>query len=265
MKRLKLDAICIDGGTQCRVVIDQPTVYNYVEHMKDGDEFPPLETVYDGATHWLTDGFHRWHAYKILGIKEVEVKYRPGTKEDAILAALKANAKHGKTLTNEDKRNKVAMALSIPGYAEKSNYEIAKICELSQSFVASVRDPKVKERQDKNRQKSAEKKAGVASPTSTPPTPTSPTSSEPDPHAGATPDDDEIKAAELAHQADVEAMYKILEADEPLKVAHDEIKRLNHLNGQLEVRLHGLMNERNEAVKMVKKLQKELDKVKGKK
>ena len=35
MKRLKLDAICIDGGTQCRVVIDQPTVYNYVEHMKE--------------------------------------------------------------------------------------------------------------------------------------------------------------------------------------------------------------------------------------
>jgi hypothetical protein len=31
------------------------------------------------------------------------------------------------------------------------------------------------------------------------------------------------------------------------------------------VRLHGLMNERNEAVKMVKKLQKENDKLKGKK
>ena len=75
----------------------------------------------------------------------------------------------------------------------------------------------------------------------------------------------EIKAAELAHQADMETMHKLLESDEPLKVAHEEIKRLNFLNGQLEVRLHGLMNERNEAVKMVKKLQKELDKVKGKK
>ena len=265
MKKIKLDALCIDGGTQCRVVIDQPTVYNYVEHMKDGDEFPPLETVFDGATHWLTDGFHRWHAYKILGIKEVEIKYKPGTKEDAILAALKANAKHGKTLTNEDKRNKVHMALSIPGYDQKSNYEIAKICELSQSFVASVRDPKVKERQDKNRQKAAEKKAGITSPTSIPPAPTSPTSTEPYPRAGATPDDDEIRATELAHQADIEAMHKLLESDDALKTAHDEIKKLNHLNAQLELRLHGLMNERNEAVKMVKKLQKELDKLKAKK
>ena len=264
MSKVKLNALCIDGGTQCRVVIDQPTVYNYVEHMKDGDEFPPLETVFDGSTHWLTDGFHRWHAYKILGIKEVEIKYKPGTKEDAILDALRANAKHGKTLTNEDKRNKVHMALSISGYAEKSNYEIAKICELSQSFVAAVRDPEVKERQNKNRQKAAEKKAGIASPTSNT-ADASPTSSEPNPYAGATPDDDEIKATELAHQADIEAMHKLLESDDALKTAHDEIKKLNHINAQLELRLHGLMGERNEAVKMVKKLQKELDKLKAKK
>jgi hypothetical protein len=262
MKKLKLESICIDGGTQCRIVIDQPTVYSYAEHMKEGSEFPPLETVFDGSTHWLTDGFHRWHAYKIIGIKEIDVIYKPGTKEEAILAALKANAKHGKTLTNEDKRNKITMALLIPGYTEKSNYEIAKLCELSKSFVASVRDPKVKERQENNRQKSAEKKFGDTRPTSSPTT--NPISSDPDPHAGANPDDDEIKASELAHQADVDAMHKLLESDDPLKVAHEEIKRLNLLNGQLEVRLHGLMNERNEAVKMVKKLQKELDKLKGK-
>lgn len=260
MKTVKLDVICIDGGTQCRVVVDQPTVYNYVEAMKEGDQFPPLETVYDGSTHWLTDGFHRWHAYKLLGVKEVEIKYKPGTKEDAILAALRANSKHGKTLTNEDKRNKVLMALQINGYDQKSNYEIAKICELSQSFVASVRDPEAKERQNKNRQKAIEKKAGTTSPTST-----SPTSTEPDPHAGEAPDDDEIKAAELAHEADVEAMYKILESDDALKTAYEEIKRQNQLLAQLEVRLHGLMNERNEAVKMVKKLQKDLEKAKGKK
>jgi hypothetical protein len=267
MRTVKLDAIRIDGGTQCRVVIDQPTVYSYLEHMKDGDEFPPMETVFDGSTYWLTDGFHRWHAYKLLGVKEIEIKYKPGTKEDAVLLALKANSKHGKTLTNEDKRNKVKMALSIPGYETKSNYEIAKLCELSQSFVAAVRDPEVKERQEKNRQKHAEKKAATTSPTSNPdPAPTtSPTSSEPDPHAGEAPDEDEIRAAELAHEADVEVMYKLLDSDDALKTAHEEIKRLNYLNSQLEVRMHGLMNERNEAIKMVKKLQKELDKLKGKK
>jgi len=264
MKKIKLDDIRIDGGTQCRVVVDQPTVYTYLEHMKEGDEFPMMETVFDGATHWLTDGFHRYHAYKLLGIKEVTIKYKPGTRDDAVLMALKANSKHGKTLTNEDKRNKVKMALSIEGYDQKSNYVIAKLCELSQSFVASVRDPEIKKRQEENRQKSAERKAGVASPTSSQTEDASPTSI-PDPMDGAAPDEDEIKAAELAQEADMEAMHKLLESDDALATAHSEIKRLNHLNGQLEIRLHGLMNERNEAVKMVKKLQKELDKLKAKK
>lgn len=267
MRKVKLDAIRIDGGTQCRVVVDQPTVYTYLENMKEGDEFPPMETVFDGSTYWLTDGFHRWHAYKLMGVKEIEIKYKPGTREDAVLMALKANSKHGKNLTNEDKRNKVMMALSIPGYEEKSNYEIAKICELSQSFVASVRDPEVKKRQEENNKRRHLKEAEkikVEEGLNTSATSSAP-SSEPDPYAGAAPDDEEIKAAELAHEADVEAMYKLLESDDALKTAHEEIKKLNHLNAQLELRLHGLMSEKNEAIKMVKKLQKELDKLKGKK
>jgi hypothetical protein len=74
-----------------------------------------------------------------------------------------------------------------------------------------------------------------------------------------------MRAAELAIQADQETMYKLLESDDALATAHEEIKRLNLLNGQLEVRLHGLMNEKNEAVRLVKKLQKELDKLKAQK
>lgn len=263
MKKIKLDDIRIDGGTQCRVVIDQPTVYTYLEHMKEGDEFPMLETVFDGATHWLTDGFHRYHAYKLLGIKETTIKYKPGTREDAVLMALKANSRHGKTLTHEDKRNKVMMALSIEGFDQKSNYEIAKLCELSQSFVASVRDPEIKKRQEENNKRHFQKKAQEITSQTSSPENTSQTSS--GPMDGAAPDDDEIKAAELAQEADIAAMHKLLESDDALATAHTEIKRLNHLNGQLEMRLHGLMNERNEAVKMVKKLQKELDKLKAKK
>lgn len=272
MRKVKLDAICIDGGTQCRVVIDQPTVYDYLEHMKEGVEFPPMSTVFDGSTHWLVDGFHRWHAYKLLGIKEVEINYKPGTKEDAVIAALMANSSHGKNLSNEDKRNKVMIAIAIPSLAKKSNYEIAKLCGLSQSFVAAVRDPSVKERQQKNMQKLREKK--TTSPTSSELTPqevgnTSLTSIDEaaSPAVGDSvgPDDDEMKATEIAHQADIEMMYKLLESDDALKTAHEEIKRLNHLNAQLELRMRGLMNEKNEAVRMVNKLQKQLDKLKDKK
>ena len=267
MRKVKLSDIRIDGGTQCRVEIDQSTIYQYVDRMKEGDEFPMIEAMFDGATYWLTDGFHRYHAFKLLGLKDVQIKYKAGTQQDAIIEALKANSKHGKTLTNEDKANKVKMALAIEGYDQKSDNEIAKLCEVSRTMVAAVRNPEVKKRQDENRKRSAAKKYVVTpdevqecSPTTQEVSPT--TSS---PTTGEAPDEAELKANELAMQADMDMMYKLLESDEPLKLAHEEIKRLNHQNGQLEVRLHGLMNERNEAVKMVKKLQKELDKLKAKK
>jgi len=272
MRKVKLDAIRIDGGTQCRVVIDQPTVYSYLESMKEGDEFPMIETVFDGSTYWLTNGFHRYHALKLLGIKEIEVKYKPGTLHDAKIEALKANSKHGKPLTNEDKRNKVKMALEIEGFDKKSDREIAKICELSVSFVGSIRRPEVKEKQSKNvatHFKNKADKEGVVKlhpdPNSVDENATDRENTEKILANGQNPDEAEIQASERALQADQDAMYKLLESDEPLKVAHEEIKRLNYLVAQQETRIHGLMNERNEAVKMLKKLQKETDKLKAKK
>lgn len=107
MKKIKLDSIRIDGDTQSRMVVDQPTVYNYLEHMKEGEEFPRMFVVYDGSTYWLVDGFHRYHAYKLLGIKEVEVDYKPGTLEEAQVLSYGVNSKHGKPRTADDKRKSV--------------------------------------------------------------------------------------------------------------------------------------------------------------
>lgn len=264
MKKIKIDEIRIDGGTQCRLVIDQPTVYSYLEAMKEGDVFPLMETVFDGSTHWLIDGFHRYHTYKLLGIKEVEIIYKPGTLQDAQIEALKANSKHGKPLTNEDKRNKVEMALKIEGFDKKTDYEIAKICGVSKPFVAAIRNPIAKEKQSEAMLKHVAKKAKEIKVNSNLITKGKPLDYV-DPYVGQAPDDDEIKAAELALVADQEAMYKLLEADDALATAHGEIKRLNHLNSQLEIQVRGLMNQSNEQIKMIKQLQKENDKLKAKK
>ena len=270
MRKVKLSDIRIDGGTQGRVVIDQQHVYHMVEMMKEGYEFDPIDTNFDGATYWLVDGFHRYHAYKLIGIKEVDIKYTPGTQAEAVIRSYGVNARHGLPRSFEDKKKVVEEALANPDLKDKSNYEIAKICVVSQPFVAGVRDPEKKKKQKEAKEKSIKKKAEELN--AQEPVTTNPISSEkathretPDLNTGAAPDEDELKANELAMQADMDAMYKLLESDDALATAHEEIKRLNHLNGQLEVRLHGLMNERNEAVKMVKKLQKELDKIKGKK
>jgi ParB-like chromosome segregation protein Spo0J len=258
--KIDINKIRIDGGTQCRVVIDQPTVYSYLEAMKDDAQFPLMETIFDGSTYWLTDGFHRYHAYKLLGIKEIEIAYVSGTLQDAQIAALTANSKHGKPLTNEDKRNKVEMALKIDGFDKKTHYEIAKLCQVSQSFVAAIRDPEVKKKQTEDKLRHIQKKADAIKETTSL---TSNANSLPV-DSGVNPDDEELKITELAIQADQETMYKLLESDDALATAHQEIKQLNLLNAQLQTRIHGLMNEKNAAVKMVKDLQKQLDKLKDK-
>ena len=92
MKKIKLDSIRIDGDTQSRMVVDQPTVYNYLENMKEGDEFPRMFVVYDGSTYWLVDGFHRYHAYKLMGLKEITINYKPGTWHHSFVAKNEGDA-----------------------------------------------------------------------------------------------------------------------------------------------------------------------------
>jgi ParB-like chromosome segregation protein Spo0J len=159
MRKVKLNDIRIDGGTQGRVVIDQQHVYHMVEMMKEGYEFDPIDTNFDGVTYWLVDGFHRYHAYKLIGIKEVDIKYVPGTQAEAVIRSYGVNARHGLPRTFEDKKKVVEEALANPDLKDKSNYEIAKICVVSQPFVAGVRDPEKKKKQKEAKEKNIKKKA----------------------------------------------------------------------------------------------------------
>lgn len=270
LKEVSIKDIRIDGGTQARVDVDPHWVHGMVDNMKNDVVYDAVEARFDGTCYWLTDGFHRYHAYLQLGIKNIEVLYLPGTQFDAQLDALAANDKHGKPLTRADKEKKVRMALENPLIEDKSDYAIAKLCKVSRSFVGAVRDPKIKEKQaeakkqhylkkDKNIGENTEENDEKRSPTtlSKPETPNL--------QEGLGPDAAEIEANERAFQADQAIMYELLESDDALATAHQEIKRLNLLNAQYEVRINALNSERNEAIKMVKKLQKELDKLKGKK
>lgn len=203
-----------------------------------------------------------------MGIKEVTIKYVPGTQAEAVIRSYGVNARHGLPRSFEDKKKVVEEALANPDLKDKSNYEIAKICVVSQPFVAGVRDPEKKKKQKEAKEKSIKKKAEElnAQETTNPISSEKPTHREsPDLNTGVGPDEEELRANELALQADMDIMYKMLEADDALAVAHEEIKRLNLAYAQLDVRFKGLMNERNQAVKMVKELQKQIDKSKAKK
>ena len=257
-RTVKLQDIKLDGGTQFREAIDQNKVKEYAENMDEGDVFPPLQCTFDGSNYWLWDGFHRYFAWQSLGAKTVEVVYTPGTQEDAQDLALGANGEHGLPPTKATKENKVRAALGMERHANKSNRELGKMCKVSHTFVAAVRNAEIKATQAINRASSAAKKALESD--STPVVPAAPkVESDSTPSVqDYGPSDEELKANEMALQADMEMLNKMLESDDALKVAVEENKRLNLLVAQKEMRIAALMNEKNAAVKHAQSLEKHL-------
>lgn len=66
------------------------------------------------------------------------------------------------------------------------------------------------------------------------------------------PSTEELAANAAAQAADALMLEKLLEADAPLVVALEENKRLNAEVAHLKQRMNGLMNEKNEAISLVK-------------
>ena len=139
-ERVLLNKIRLDGGTQPRKEIDEPLVQHYTEVLLEGkDKFPPIDLWFDGKSYWPSDGFHRFHAHKRAGFLDIESIVNQGTKRDAFLACLKANGKHGKPRTPEERRYVVQMALEDIELGEKTDVEIALICDVSSMTVGRVR------------------------------------------------------------------------------------------------------------------------------
>ena len=57
---LSLDTITLDDGLQPRVALNEDTIADYDEQIRQGVEFPPVVVFRDGGAHWLADGWHRY-------------------------------------------------------------------------------------------------------------------------------------------------------------------------------------------------------------
>jgi hypothetical protein len=162
--KVQLQKIRLDGGTQPRKEIDEPMVQHYTEILLEGkDKFPPIDLWFDGKSYWPSDGFHRFHAHKRAGFTEIEANINQGTKRDAFLACLKANGKHGKPRSPDERRYVVQLALEDIELGEKTDTEIAIICDVSSMTVGRVRKALGLEkatRVDKNGRKMDVSKAG---------------------------------------------------------------------------------------------------------
>jgi len=145
LMQLDLSQLHTDGGTQPRVAINNQTVTEYADALKEGAKFPPVVAFHDGATYWLADGFHRYHAHKQAVLDKIEADVRQGALREAILYSVGANTEHGLRRTNADKRKAVMTMLTSETVARNdgaeswSDNEIARTCKVSQPFVAKMR------------------------------------------------------------------------------------------------------------------------------
>jgi hypothetical protein len=137
---LSLDTIRTDGGTQPRGDIDAEHVARLVESLGAAATLPPVVVFYDGADHWLADGFHRVAANRAAGALEIAADVRQGTRRDAVLYSVGANAAHGLPRSNADKRRAVETLLRDEEWSRWSDREIARHCAVDHKTVAAVRE-----------------------------------------------------------------------------------------------------------------------------
>lgn len=136
---VQLSIIRLDGGTQPRTQTNLFTVGEYAESMRSGAKFPDVVLFFDGAEYWLADGFHRVRAATQAGLKKINADVKQGTRRDAILFSVGANAGHGMRRTNEDKRKAVLTLLNDEEWSQWSNEKIAKQCGVSEFMVRDWR------------------------------------------------------------------------------------------------------------------------------
>ena len=136
---LALTKVTIDGGTQSRVALNEDVVSEYAEAIRRGDTLPPVVVFHDGGTYWLADGFHRFHAHRAARAEDIDADVYTGTKRDAVLHSVGANANHGLRRSNDDKRRAVQTLLNDPEWSQWSDRQIAQACCVSPPLVASAR------------------------------------------------------------------------------------------------------------------------------
>ena len=289
---LELDQIRIDGGTQSRVELNQETVAEYAHAFMAGASFPPVVVFFDGANYWLADGFHRYFGARDAGESAIDAEIITGTQRDAVLHSWGANDKHGLPRSNADKRNIVTVILKDEQGCQWSDRDIAKRFGFANSFVSKMRQSLFSENSEKSTDRTYTTKHGTTAvmntasigkaqlPKLTPEqVERSAVRIEADMNREKrtqiaelqsdltdTPEDDgpsadEIAAQHAAEAADRALVATLLESDEPLAALAAENKQLKARLDNAERRINGLMNEKNEAIALVKARDRQIAKL----
>ncbi len=150
---IPLERLVREPGLQMRSALPDglthpATVERYYEAILESEAFPPLEVVSDGKTNWLFDGFQRAAALERAGKASAECLVYGGSRLDALLHAIAANARHGLTRTMGDCRRSLFALLDEPELLQRVlaratesggiHRALAAACGVSKSLVNKV-------------------------------------------------------------------------------------------------------------------------------
>lgn len=138
--KLRIDQIRTDGGTQPRAALNYEVIEEYIEAIRAGAKFPPIEVFYDGENYWLADGFHRRDAHFGADLEEIDCHVNQGTLQDAQWFSFGANKANGLYRSNGDKQRAIQAALKHPKSAGLSDREIAKHVGVGNKCVSDWRN-----------------------------------------------------------------------------------------------------------------------------
>jgi len=138
---LTLEEIRRDSGIQPRVAINLQHVKLLEEQLQEGQQLDPVTVFYDGELYWLADGFHRWQAHRNCCQQVIACNIHRGSRRDAVLYSVGANADHKSALPRSrvDKRLAILKLLEDQEWKNWSDREIALRCKVDHKSVGKIR------------------------------------------------------------------------------------------------------------------------------
>jgi len=100
LEYVKIADIVIDSNIYPRETPDNAKIAEYKELIDDGVKFPPI--VVNKRTMHLIDGYHRYRAYKSLGLLDIETELIDIPENMEWLEAIYRNTKHGIPLKRKE-------------------------------------------------------------------------------------------------------------------------------------------------------------------
>ena len=263
---IELNKITITEGTQSRVVINQQVVAEYAEALTNGVELPPIVLFFDGTSYYIADGWHRFHAHRLIGALTILEDVRVGTKRDAQRYSLSANSTHGLPRTNADKRKSVEIALADEEWSCFSNRDIAKLCAVGDKLVGEVRNGvSAQEKTAKNKEiaiKSNSNNDVVTNDFKSAPRAHSDDIPAVENQQPTTEPDDEYTELDAAHDTIIElqdrlAVVSLGASDEERASAKSLLDELRHENAQLKINLAAVTSSRDSLMRENAELKKQ--------